>query len=123
MTDSVQRLSAADLAAEGGTALPAKEVMSLLDLNADVDLALDLAAPIDLAVAANLNIAAPIEAAVAANVLSANSDAVGLTKQAVLLDQGISGHAIADAPQSAGIDQSNDVVDAGSTAAPAGEVP
>jgi hypothetical protein len=40
--------------------------MSLLDLNADVDLALDLAAPVDLAVAANLNIAAPITAAASA---------------------------------------------------------
>ena len=52
-------LTPADLAAESGTALPGKEVMSLLDLNANVDLGLDLAAPVDLAVAANLNVAAP----------------------------------------------------------------
>ena len=57
--------------AQGGTLLPAKEVLSLLDLNVDVNLALDLVAAIDLAVAGNLNVAAPINGAVSANVLSA----------------------------------------------------
>src|SRR3954454_23287512 len=118
MTDSVQRLSAEDLAAEGGTALPAKEVMSLLDLNADVDLALDLAAPVDLAVAANLNVAAPINAAASANVLSAGSDAAALGDQQVLIDQHIAGDAIAHAPQDASLDQSNDTPDAGGTTDP-----
>ena len=66
----LRRLTAEDLEAEQVLALPAKEVISLLDLNVDLDLALDLAAPIDLAVAANLNVAAPIDAAVSANVLS-----------------------------------------------------
>ena len=57
-------LSDDDLAMEAGTALPPKDVISLLDLNADLDIALDAAAPIDLAVAANANVAAPIDAAV-----------------------------------------------------------
>src|ERR1700709_1582085 len=105
MSDAVERLSMAELEAESGTMLPNKEVMSLLDLNVDVDLALDLAAPVDLAVAANANIAAPIEAAVSSNVLSMGSESGAGAHQAVGLDQGISGSAIANAPQSAGIDQ------------------
>ena len=64
-----ERLSAEDLAAESATALPRKEVMSLLDLNADVDLALDLAAPVDLAVAADV---AAHESGVEVEVLSAD---------------------------------------------------
>jgi len=47
----LERLSMDDLEGQSATALPTKEVMSLLDLNADIDLALDLAAPVDLAVA------------------------------------------------------------------------
>ena len=56
------RLSPEDLEAEAGAVLPDKEVLSvpLLDLNADIDLALALAAPIDLAVAANANVVLPI---------------------------------------------------------------
>ena len=111
MSDT-SRQSADDLPAEGATALPTKEVMSLLDLNADVDLGLDLAAPVDLAVAANLNIAAPIEAAASANVLSFGSEAGALAQQQVLIDQGISGSAVADAPQTATVDQAEPVADA-----------
>ena len=70
-------LSDEELAAEGGAALPDKEVISLLDLNADLDLGLDAAAPIDLAVAANANVAAPIDAAVGANVLSSRLRGAG----------------------------------------------
>jgi hypothetical protein len=98
-------LTPADLEAELGTALPAKEVMSLLDLNIDIDLALALAAPIDLAVAANLNVAAPIDAAVSANVLSLFSNAAAQATQAVMIDQYLSGEAIATAPQDATITQ------------------
>lgn len=122
MTDAPERLSMADLEAESGTLLPNKEVMSLLDLNVNVDLALDLAAPVDLAVAANANIAAPIEAAVSSNVLSVGSDAGAGAHQAVGLDQGISGSAVANAPQSAGVDQTHDAgapaADTSSAAAP-----
>jgi hypothetical protein len=106
-----QRLSREDLEAESGTALPAKEVLSLLDLNVDLDLGLDLAAPIDLAVAANANVAAPIDAAVSANVLSALSNATSLADQDVSIEQLVSGEATADAPQTAVLDQSDDVVE------------
>ena len=106
----LQPLSAQDLEAESATALPTKEVLSLLDLNADVDLALDLAAPVDLAVAGNLNVAAPIDAAASANVLSVGSEATSLADQAVLIDQTQSGDAIANAPQTSTLDQSDDTV-------------
>lgn len=98
-------LSMDDLAAEGATALPDKEVYSLLDLNVDLDLGLDLAAPIDLAVAANANVAAPIDAAVGANVLSDGSTAQALADQGVMIDQGITGEAIANSTQDSTIDQ------------------
>jgi hypothetical protein len=113
MDELSPRLSAVDIAAESGELLPDKEVFSLLDLFVNVDLALDLAAPVDLAVAANANIAAPIDAAVGANVLALGSDATALAPQGVMIDQHISGEAIADAPQQAAIDQSNDVIDDG----------
>jgi len=108
-TDPV-KLTAEDLLQEGGTALPAKEVLSLLDLNVDLDLGLDLAAPIDLAVAANANVAAPIDAAVSANLLSFDSSAASMADQDVLIDQGISGEAIAEAPQTSVLDQGDDVL-------------
>ena len=104
------RLSKEDLAEETGTALPAKEVLSLLDLNVDLDLALDLAAPIDLAVAANANIAAPIDAAVSANALSFFSNAAAMADQDVVIDQQLSGEAVANAPQTSAIDQGDDVI-------------
>jgi hypothetical protein len=113
MSDSrVNRLTRAEVEAEQGAALPDKEVLSLLDLNLNLDLALDLAAPIDLAVAANANVAAPIDAAVAANALSFGSTAGALADLDVLIDQHISGEAIADAPQTSVIDQSDDTVGA-----------
>jgi len=107
---ALQPLSPEELAAETGAALPDKEVISLLDLNADLDIALDAAAPIDLAVAANANVAAPIDAAVAANVLSVGSDAQALADQGVLIDQGITGEANANALQDSTIDQGDDTV-------------
>jgi hypothetical protein len=109
-------LSDAELAAEAGTALPPKEVISLIDLNADLNAALDLAAPIDLAIAANANVAAPIQAAVSANVLSAGSVAGALSDQNASIDQGISGHAIANAPQDSAIDQTGTAPTDGTTA-------
>ncbi|MCW2742305.1 MAG: peptidoglycan-binding protein [Blastococcus sp.] len=115
--DELRPLSPEELAAESGAALPDKEVISLLDLNADLDLALDAAAPIDLAVAANANVAAPIDAAVGANVLSVGSTAQALSDQGVIIDQGITGEAVANAPQDSTIDQSGD--GAGGAAAPA----
>ena len=105
MSDDLTPMSAEELAAEGGTALPDKEVMSLLDLNANLDLALDAAAPIDLAVGANANIAAPIEASVGANVLSLGSTAGAETAQAAGIHQGIVGDATATSDQNSGITQ------------------
>jgi hypothetical protein len=115
--DDVTHLSREDLEAEGGTALPPKEVLSLLDVNLDLDLALDLAAPIDLAVAANANIAAPIDAAVSGNILSAFSSAASMADQDVSIQQTLSGEAIADAPQTSVIDQSADAGEAADTTA------
>ena len=116
--DALRPLSPEELAAETGAALPDKEVISLLDLNADLDLALDAAAPIDLAVAANANVAAPIDAAVGANVLSVGSTAQALSDQGVIIDQGITGEAVAHAPQDSAIDQSGDVAGGTDTATP-----
>jgi hypothetical protein len=106
-------LTPEELAAEEVTALPDKEVVSILDLNVDADIALDLAAPIDLAVAANANVAAPIDAAVGANILSAGSSAQALSDQGVMITQGIVGDSTATATQVSDLDQSGDVVDAG----------
>jgi hypothetical protein len=103
--DAPRPLSPEELAAETGAALPDKEVMSLLDLNADLNIALNAAAPIDLGVAANANVAAPIEASVGANVLSAGSTAVAGAHQAVGIEQDITGDSVAHAPQVSSIDQ------------------
>jgi hypothetical protein len=102
---SSQGLSDAELAAEQGIALPDKEVVSILDLNADLDLALDAAAPIDLGIAANANVAAPIDAAVGANVLSSGSTAQALSDQGALVNQGIDADATANAVQDSGLEQ------------------
>jgi len=123
--DELRPLSPEELAAETGAALPDKEVMSLLDLNADLNLALDAAAPIDLGVAANANAAAPIEASIGANVLSAGSTAAAGAHQAVGIDQGITGDSVAHAPQVSSIDQTGatDPAPADAAAAPAPEAP
>ena len=114
MSDELEQgLSDEELDAQGATALPDKEVVSILDLNADIDLAIDAAAPIDLAVAANANVAAPIDAAVGANVLSFDSTAQALSDQGVIINQGIDADATADAVQDSALDQGNDVVDDG----------
>jgi hypothetical protein len=104
-------LTPEELAAEEVTALPDKEVASILDLNVDADIALDLAAPIDLAVAANANVAAPIDAAVGANVLSVGSTAQALSDQGVMITQDIVGDSTATSTQASDIDQTNDTVE------------
>ncbi|MFN2505636.1 MAG: hypothetical protein ABR540_15630 [Acidimicrobiales bacterium] len=110
----------AELESQDVTAVPDREAMSLLGdldpasllgtslLNVDVDLALDadVAAPIDAAVAANANVAAPIDAAVAANVLSVDSDAAALADQDSVIVQNLDGVAEATAIQDANLDQS-----------------
>ena len=122
MSDAEKKpLSAEELAAEGATALPDKEVVSLLDLNADLDLAIDAAAPIDLAIAANANVVAPIDAAVGANILSFDSTAQSLADQNVLVNQDITADATAHATQDSGIDQTNDVIDDGTADGTSGD--
>src|SRR6478752_137053 len=110
MSVDAERLSLEELEAEAGTILPAKEVMSvpLLDLNIDVDLALALAAPIDLAVAGTLDVALPIDGAVSANALSLESQSSALAKQATMIDQYISGAAVAQSDQVSAVDQTHD---------------
>src|SRR5688500_7974218 len=88
MSDNQQGLSKAELDAESAGRLPDKQAMStlgdlggelvpdsLLDVDVNLDLDADVAAPIDAAVAANANVAAPIDAAVSANVLSPDATA------------------------------------------------
>lgn len=118
-------LTPEELAAEEATALPDKEVVSILDLQVDADLALDLAAPIDLAVAANANVAAPIDAAVGANVLSAGSTAQALSDQGVMITQGIVGDATAEAEQVSDIGQAEPAAaaEAGSPTPPTSGAP
>lgn len=62
-------------------------------LNVDVDLAIDadLAAPVAGAVALNANIAAPINASVAANVASIGSEAVAVADQSAVIVQDLDG--------------------------------
>jgi hypothetical protein len=114
-------LSDEELMSQAGTALPDKEVASVLDLNADLDLGISAAAPIDLGVAANANVAAPIDAAASANVLSFGSDSQALADQGTLITQGVTGDATADSAQDSVIDQgaAADPAAAGGTAAPA----
>src|SRR3990170_1682418 len=109
-TDESTPLTPEELAEEGVTALPDKEVVSILDLAADVDLAIDGAAPIDLAVALNANIVAPIDAAVSANLLSDGSSAQALADQGVQVTQTIEADAVATGIQDSSIDQSDTVV-------------
>ena len=107
-------LSKQELDAQGGSDLPDKEAMSLLDplteqslLNLNVDLALDadVSAPIDAAVAANANVAAPIDASVAANVASVGSTAVASVDQDSIIVQNLEGVAEATANQDATVNQ------------------
>jgi hypothetical protein len=105
-----QGLSQDELAAQQASDLPDREAMTtLLDLDANLDLALDLAAPIDAAVAANANAAIPLDAAVGANVLSVNSAAVSSADQDSPITQSLDGVANANANQDATIDQGDDM--------------
>lgn len=109
-----------ELMSQAGTALPDKEVASILDLNADLDLAIDAAAPIDLAVAANANVAAPIDAAASANILSFGSNAQALADQGAIINQSITADARAESTQDSTIGQANDTVGDAAAAPDAG---
>jgi len=115
-----------ELMAQAGTALPDKEVASILDLNADLDLGISAAAPIDLAVAANANVAAPIDAAASANILSFGSESQALADQGVIINQGITADATAESAQDSTIDQGSGTAGGGTAdagAAGAGPAP
>ena len=119
MNEATTGLTAAELESQDATAVPDREAMSVLDgldptsllgtslLNVDVDLNLDadVAAPIDAAIAANANVAAPIDAAVSANVLSVDSEAAALADQDSVIAQDLDGTAVANATQNADLDQ------------------
>jgi len=101
-----QGLSQEELAAQQASDLPDREAMTtLLDLDVNLDLALDLAAPVDAAVAANANAAIPLDAAVGANVLSTASVAGASADQDAPITQSLNGVANATATQDATIDQ------------------
>jgi hypothetical protein len=100
-----RQLSNEELQAENAAELPDREAMQLLDLDANLDLALDLAAPIDAAIAANANIAAPIDAAVSANILSPNATSIALADQDSVIVQTLQGIANASTEQTSTIEQ------------------
>jgi hypothetical protein len=105
MSEDRFTLSRAELDAEAGALLPEKQAMSLLDVTVDLDLALDLAAPIDAAIAANANAAIPVDAAVSANILSLDSTALASAPQQSGVVQTLNGIATATAIQDATVDQ------------------
>jgi hypothetical protein len=121
--DKRDKLSMDEVEAEDAVSLPNKEVMSLLDVNANVDLGLDLAAPVDLAAAANLNVAAPIEASAAANVASPDAQAVSEAYQHGSINQSITGDSTAVAPQHASVAQDSSNAFGGDAAGGTGGTP
>src|SRR3954447_22699913 len=94
-----QGLQPDELAAEEAADLPDREAMSLLDLNLDLGLDADIAAPIDAAIAANANVAVPIDAAVGANIASVDSVAIANADQDAQITQVLNGTATATADQ------------------------
>jgi hypothetical protein len=113
-------LTPEELQAEIGIALPAKEVVSIIDVNADINVGIDAASPIDLSAAANLNVAAPIQAGAGANVLTYGSDADATvahsTGGGVFINQSMDTvDATATSLQDSGIDQTGDTSTGGDT--------
>ncbi len=110
MSGRDEGLTPEELEAQGAAALPDREAMStvptsLLDVDVDVDAALDLAAPVDAAVAANANAALPIDAAVSANVLSEGATSGAAATQDSTIVQQLDGVATATADQDSTIGQ------------------
>ncbi len=111
-----------ELASHDAAALPDREAMStiptsLLDLDVNVDAALDLAAPVNAGIAANANAALPIDAAVSANILSPGAESGAAAQQVSVVDQQLDGVAIADPDQASDIDQGEAAAAAEATAA------
>jgi hypothetical protein len=108
--DRTDGLTPAELEGQEASALPDREAMStvptsLLDVDVNVDAALDLAAPVDAGVAANANAALPIDAAASANVLSPDATSVAQANQGSVINQELDGVAIADPDQTSTIEQ------------------
>jgi hypothetical protein len=123
--DQTGGLSADELDAQSAAALPDREAMStldptgalggatgtldgmggLLDLDVNVDLDADAAAPISAAVAANANVAAPIDAAVSANVASPDATSMAVADQDSVIVQHLDGTAEASVDQTSTIGQ------------------
>jgi hypothetical protein len=110
MSQADEGLTPEELATHDAAALPDREAMStiptsLLDLDVNVDAALDLAAPVNAGVAANANAALPIDAAVSANILSPGAESGAAAQQVSVVNQNLDGVAIADPDQASTIDQ------------------
>jgi hypothetical protein len=103
-------LSQQEIDAQASTELPNRDAMSLLDqslldLNVDLNLGVDAAAPIDAAAAANVNLAAPIDASVSANIGTVGSTSVASADQTSVIVQNLDGVADATADQTSTINQ------------------
>jgi hypothetical protein len=110
MTSPDEGLTPEELASQDAAALPDREAMStiptsLLDLDVNLDAALDLAAPVDAGIALNANAALPIDAAVSANVLSPGAESGAMAEQTSVINQDLDGVAIADPDQTSDISQ------------------
>ncbi len=119
MSPAEEGLTPEELASHDAAALPDREAMStiptsLLDLDVNIDAALDLAAPVDAGIALNANAALPIDAAVSANILSPGAESGAQAEQVSVINQDLDGVAIADPDQTSDISQ-------GETAAGAAE--
>lgn len=112
---SDEGLTVEEIEAEFVTALPDKEVVSILDLNVDVDVFIDAASPIDLAAAAQLNVAAPIDASAAANVLAFDSGAMAENYQTGTVNQILEANAYATSDQYSDIIQADEADGDGTT--------
>jgi hypothetical protein len=107
---SRDELTPEELEGQEAAALPDREAMStlptsLLDLDVNVDAALDIAAPVNAAVAANANAALPVDAAVSANILSEGATSAAVADQDSVIAQNLDGEATAIADQDSNIDQ------------------
>ena len=125
MSRREDELSPAELDAQDASALPDREAMStlpmspLLDVDVNIDAALDLAAPVNAAVAANANAALPVDAAASANVLSPDATSVASASQGSVIAQQLDGEAIATSDQTSDIEQGESAAAAPADAEPA----
>jgi hypothetical protein len=98
-------LSDQEMEAQQATDLPDREAMSLLDVVADLNLDLNLAAPVDAGVAANANAGVPVDASVGANVGSVGSQALANSPSTSTIAQSLQGTATAEPTQTSTISQ------------------